>query len=81
MRVSQNYFNTNDCIFDQKTYFLIYVSFMVIMLTATMTIDVAAKNLDILIADFESEDYGNWNAEGEAFGPEVYLPNGNKLPF
>ena len=25
---------------------------------------------DILIADFEGKDYGDWKAEGEAFGPE-----------
>ncbi len=24
---------------------------------------------DLLIADFEGDDYGDWRAEGEAFGP------------
>ncbi len=28
-----------------------------------------AAETDILVADFESEDYGDWKAEGEAFGP------------
>ncbi len=28
-----------------------------------------AAETDILIADFESEDYGDWKVEGEAFGP------------
>lgn len=28
-----------------------------------------AAETDILVADFESEDYGDWKVEGEAFGP------------
>lgn len=27
-----------------------------------------AKRSEVLIADFEAESYGDWNAEGEAFG-------------
>lgn len=27
------------------------------------------KSVDVLIADFESETYGDWKVEGEAFGP------------
>ena len=37
-----------------------------------------AKNSDILIADFEGSDYGNWQVAGEAFGTgpaEGTLPN------
>jgi fructan beta-fructosidase len=30
---------------------------------------VAAQRNDILIADFEADDYGTWKVEGEAFGP------------
>ena len=29
----------------------------------------SAEDKDILVADFEGEDYGEWKAEGEAFGP------------
>jgi len=29
----------------------------------------AADRADVLIADFEAKDYGQWKAEGEAFGP------------
>jgi len=29
----------------------------------------AAGREDILIADFEGDDYGNWKTTGEAFGP------------
>src|SRR4051812_12838226 len=29
----------------------------------------AADRPDILIADFEGDTYGDWKAEGEAFGP------------
>jgi fructan beta-fructosidase len=30
---------------------------------------IAAERPDILIADFEGKDYGDWKVEGEAFGP------------
>ena len=29
----------------------------------------AAGREEVLIADFEGKDYGNWKATGEAFGP------------
>jgi fructan beta-fructosidase len=38
----------------------------------------AADRADVLIADFEAKDYGQWKAEGEAFGPgpaQGTLPN------
>lgn len=34
-----------------------------------LTADPVLANDEILIADFESETYGEWKAEGEAFGP------------
>ena len=37
----------------------------------------AADEADLLIADFEQESYGDWKAEGEAFGPG---PAGGTLP-
>src|SRR5205085_11598375 len=30
---------------------------------------VAAERPDVLIADFEGKDYGDWKTTGEAFGP------------
>lgn len=38
---------------------------LLVLLSANLT---AAEN-DLLIADFEGEDYGSWKVEGEAFGP------------
>ena len=38
----------------------------------------AAERPDVLVADFEAKDYGEWTAKGEAFGPgpaEGTLPN------
>ena len=48
--------------------------FCTILLLATSQISLAADETtperpDILIADFESDDYGDWQVEGEAFGP------------
>ncbi len=37
--------------------------------TACVLTTIAAAADDILIADFESDSYGKWQAEGEAFGP------------
>jgi fructan beta-fructosidase len=34
-----------------------------------LTAAAAAQRPDLLIADFEGPDYGDWKAEGEAFGP------------
>ncbi len=39
----------------------------VVVLLSVATVGVAGE--DILIADFEGEDYGQWVATGEAFGP------------
>jgi len=33
------------------------------------------KDDDILIADFEGEDYGNWKVTGDAFGKRPAIPN------
>jgi hypothetical protein len=40
--------------------------FLPLVLTAPI---VAAERPDILIADFEGKDYGDWKSTGEAFGP------------
>ena len=41
-----------------------------------------AKAPDILIADFEGDDYGDWKATGEAFGSgPARGPIGNQLPI
>ena len=34
----------------------------------TLTIQSFAQRLDIVLADFEGDDYGDWKATGEAFG-------------
>ena len=39
-----------------------------IVATTTMAMMASAQREDILIADFEGEDYGAWQAEGAAFG-------------
>ncbi len=38
-------------------------------LTVMMVSGAAAADDDLLVADFEAKDYGDWKAEGEAFGP------------
>jgi fructan beta-fructosidase len=40
-----------------------------VLLLAISAPTVAAERPDILVADFESKDYGNWKTTGEAFGP------------
>src|SRR5438874_11624276 len=34
-----------------------------------VTVGSAAERPDVLIADFEGKDYGDWKTTGEAFGP------------
>ncbi len=52
------------------------LSFYILVMTIVCTTVLAAD--DILIADFEGNDYGNWRITGQAFGPKPAqgtLPN------
>ncbi len=42
--------------------------FMAILLPGTAAIAQQTERPDVVIADFEGETYGDWKAEGEAFG-------------
>jgi len=52
--------------------------FLGVILLAAIASGAGAQQRDILIADFEGDDYGEWQATGEAFGPgpaQGTLPN------
>ncbi|NQT84634.1 hypothetical protein HQ563_16565 [bacterium] len=62
---------------DRRCFILSSV-FLAVILTAAL----AAEPEDILIADFEGTDYGDWEVTGEAFGPgpaKGTLPNQMKV--
>ena len=40
-----------------------------VVLVTGLVLPVVADRSDIVLADFEGTDYGDWRAEGEAFGP------------
>jgi len=46
-----------------------------LILTALVVISQAGRADDIVIADFEAPDYGNWKVEGEAFGSRPAVAN------
>jgi sucrose-6-phosphate hydrolase SacC (GH32 family) len=46
--------------------YLLYAGFVSVCVSASAH---TVHSADILIADFEEEDYGQWRATGEAFGP------------
>ena len=48
-----------------KNYYLLIIG--LVMFAIITSVAVSAK--DILIADFEGKDYGDWKVDGEAFGP------------
>lgn len=58
---------------------ILVASILAILLSpiVTASLALAVEREDILIADFEREDYGAWQVEGEAFGPG---PAKGKLP-
>ncbi len=47
----------------------IRLAVMALVLSTLTTLRAEENRKDILIADFEGKDYGDWKVTGEAFGP------------
>ena len=55
---------------------------LLILLLSTILFAGISKAEDVVIADFEGEDYGSWKVEGQAFGngpAQGTLPNQQKV--